>query len=54
VLATGDPILRSRNSAPYLNRDEYDFEEVYADMELLMADDIKGCVEVKRDIKGSA
>lgn len=28
VLATGEPILRSMNSAPDLKRDEYDFEVV--------------------------
>ena len=42
VFATGEPMLRSKNSALDLNRAEYDFEEVYAETEPLMAEEIKG------------
>jgi hypothetical protein len=46
-------MFRSRNSAPYLKRDEYDFDVVYADMDPLMADEISGCVDVRRESRGS-
>lgn len=53
VFATGEPILRSMNSAPDLNRDEYDLEVVYAETEPLMAEEMRGWEEVNRESKGS-
>ena len=41
------------NSAPDLKRGEYDFEVVYADIEPLMAEEMSGCEEVRRDKRGS-
>ncbi len=53
VLATGEPMWRSTNSAPYLNRGEYDFEEEYAEREPLMAVDKRGCEVSSKDSRGS-
>lgn len=53
VFATGDPILRSMNSAPDLNRGEYDFDVAYAETEPFMAEEISGWEEVSRDNSGS-
>ena len=53
VLATGEPMLRSRNSAPDLKRGEYDFELAYAETDPLIAEDIRGWVEVSNDKRGS-
>lgn len=47
-------MLRSMNSAPDLNRGEYDFEVEYALIDPLIADEIKGCEEVRSDSRGSA
>lgn len=44
---------RSTNSAPYLNRGEYDFEEEYAEREPLMAVDKRGCEVSSKDSRGS-
>lgn len=53
VLATGEPILRSMNSALDLKRGEYVLELVYAETEPLMAEEINGCDEVNNDSSGS-
>jgi hypothetical protein len=46
-------MLRSINSAPDLKRGEYDLDEVYADIDPLIAEEISGWVEVSRDRRGS-
>jgi hypothetical protein len=43
----------SINSAPYLKRVEYDLDDSYADTDPLIADEMNGCVDVRRDSKGS-
>jgi hypothetical protein len=53
VFATGEPMLRSINSAPDLNRAEYDLEVVYAETDPLIAEEISGWEEVSSDKSGS-
>jgi hypothetical protein len=46
-------MCRSTNSAPYLKRGEYDFDDEYAEIEPWIAVERSGCVEVRSDRRGS-